>query len=87
MDESFGYIVSEALWAIDETVQRLLEQAYYVDEDELEEAEYPPYSEESLGLAAPYIQDLHQFLVTVFMGTNTIFLPGKTLSHFRFTSL
>lgn len=87
VDESFGYIVSEALWAIDETVQRLLEQAYYVDGDELEEAEYPPYSGESLGLATPHIQDLHQFLVTVFMGTNTIFLPDKTLSHFRFASL
>jgi hypothetical protein len=87
VDESFGYIVSEALWAIDETVQRLLEQAHYIDEDELEEAEYPPYSGESLGLATPHIQELHQFLVTVFMGTNTILLPDKTLSHFRFASL
>lgn len=85
--ESLGFIVSEALWAINETVQRLLEQAYYVDEDELEEAEYLPYSAESLGLATPHIQELHQFLVNVFMGTNTIFLPDKTLSHFRFASL
>lgn len=87
VDESFGYIVSEALSAIDETVQRLLEQAYYLNEDELEEAECLPYSEESLGLATTHIQELHQFLVTVFMGTNTILLPDKTLSHFRFASL